>query len=383
VSELSSAHIVFVNNFAGPGLGGGEVQLLAVVRACVSAGMRVTVVCQRDADVAGVLRDAGADVAEANLKAAVVGAAVSFVRSQAAEADIVQGTGWWTNMLVRMAGSRLPTTAVVNLVQVEPDAARFEGVSRAGLASRRTIDRATHRHVAAYIAVSNAVADALEDRGVSPDLVRIIPNGVDIAALKAAAAGPQAAGVPAGDGPLVACIARLEKVKGVEHYVRAAALLTNSHPTARFVVAGAGAEESRLREIAVAAKLKGHFAFLGRVSPIEPLLAAASIVAMPSLSEAFGLVALEAGALGKPVVASSVGGLREVIDNGETGLLVPPADHVALAGAIGALLSDSERATALGAAAHDRVMEHYTLESMTAAHLELYASLLASNPAGE
>jgi len=383
VTDPTSAHIVFVNNFAGPGLGGGEVQLLAVVKACVSAGMRVTVVCQRGTDVSEAMRDAGATVAEANLKASAVGAAVSFVRAQAAGADIVQGTGWWTNMLVRMVGPSLPTTAVVNLVQVEPDAARFEGVSRIGLASRRTIDRVTHRHVAAYIAVSNAVADALEDRGVSPDLVRIIPNGVDIATLAAAAAGPPTAGVPEGDGPLVACIARLEKVKGVEHFVRAAALLTNSHPTARFVIAGAGAEESHLREIAVAAKLKGHFAFLGRVSPIEPLLAAATIVAMPSLSEAFGLVAIEAGALGKPVVASSVGGLREVIDNGETGLLVPPADHVALAGAIGTLLHDPQRAVDLGSAARDRVMQHYTLESMTAAHLDLYASLLTTNLTGE
>lgn len=377
MSDRQSADILFVNNFAGPGLGGGEVQLLAIVRACVDAGMRIAVVCERGADIATVLRDAGADVMETNLKVGAVGPAVALLRSQGVRAAIIHGTGWWTNVLVRIAGSRLPATKVVNLVQVEPDAARFEGATKTVVAARHRIDRYTRRHVDAYIAVSHAVADALEHRGIDPDLVTVIPNGVDVQALDLAAAGPPTPGVPAGDGPLVVCVARLERVKGVEHFVRAAALLANTHPDARFVVAGAGAEESRLREIAAAAKLKARFAFLGRVASVEPLLAAASVVAMPSLSEAFGLVALEAGALGKPVVASAVGGLRQVIDNGETGLLVPSADHVALAGAIGALLADPDRARELGEKARVRVMEHYTRERMTAAYLDLYTAILA------
>lgn len=375
--DLASTRIVFVNNFAGPGLGGGEVQLLAIVRACLAAGMRVTVVCQRGADVAAVLRDAGADVAQTSLKAGAVGPAVAVLRSQAADAAIIHGTGWWTNVLVRMAGSRLPATKVVNLVQVEPDAARFEGATKAAIAARHRVDRFTRRHVDAYIAVSRAVADALEHRGADRELITVIPNGVDVEALDLAAAGCPTPGVPAGDGPLVVCVARLERVKGVEHFVRAAALLANTHPDARFVVAGAGAEESRLREIAAAAKLKDRFAFLGRVASVEPLLAAASVVAMPSLSEGMPMVALEAGALGKPVVASSVGGLREVIDNGETGLLVPSADHVALAGAIGALLADPDRARELGEKARVRVREQFTRDRMTAAYLDLYTAILA------
>lgn len=375
--DLSSTRILFVNNFSGPGLGGGEVQLLHVVQACISAGMSVSVVCAPGSDVARSMSEAGAEVSETRMEAASLGSALRFIRSHASDADIIHGSGWWTNILVRIAGSRLPNARVVNLVQVEPGAARLEGASRANLAARTAVDRATNRHVDAYIAVSQAVADGLSRRGVEPRLVSVIPNGVDVVALADSASGPLPTDMPIGAGPLVLCVARLEPVKGVEHFVRAAALLANMHPDARFAVAGAGARESHLREIAVASRLQSRFAFLGRVSPIEPLLAAASIIVLPSLSEAFGLVALEAGALERPVVASAVGGLREVVDNGETGILVPPADPVALAGAIGTLLHDPERAKAMGLAACTRVEERFTLERMTAAYLDLYTRILS------
>lgn len=373
----SSAHIVFVNNFSGPGLGGGEVQLMHLMRACITAGMRVALVCERGAELAGRARDLGVDVVETSLGVRSTGTAVAAIRLTAARAGIIHGTGWWTNVLVRIAGSRLPGVSVVNLVHVEPEASRFDGASRAGLLARRWADRATRREVEAYVAVSVAVAEALVRHGAQSERVHVIPNGVDLLALQAAATARIEHPLPTGEGPLVACIARLEPVKGVEHFVRAAALLANTHPDARFAVAGAGAEESRLREIAVAARMQGRFVFLSRVSPIEPLLAAAAIVVMPSLSEGMPMVALEAGALGKPVVASAVGGLREVIDNGETGILVPPADPVALAGAIGTLLHDPARAEAMGLAACERVEERFTLERMTAQYLDLYTRILS------
>lgn len=377
---LRGTHIVFADNFPGPAVGGGEIQLLHLVTACRDAGVRVTVLVQRGAAWAERAEAAGARVAEIDFSPRRVGAAIGALRTEAHDAAIIQGTGWWTNVLVRIAAGRLPRARVVNLVQVEPDASRFEGARPAQLAVRALVDRMTTRGVDAYVAVSSAVAAALARRGVNAGLIVTIHNGVDPAAIALAGArtlDPAVEGrLPSGEGPLVLCVARLAPVKGVEHFVRAAALLARTHPDARFAVAGAGSEEGRLREITVAAGLSERLAFLGNVSPIEPLLAKASVVAMPSLSEALGLVALEAGALARPVVASAVGGLVEVVDNGITGILVPAADPVALAGGIGTLLHDSGRAFAMGEAGRERVEREFGLERMIGAYLNLYAELL-------
>ena len=121
---------------------------------------------------------------------------------------------------------------------------------------------------------------------------------------------------------VVGALARLEKVKGVEFFIRAAASLTDESSVA-FAVAGTGSEESYLRELVVAQGLTDKLTFLGRVDNSAAFLAACDIVVMPSLSEGMPLVPMEAMALGKPVVATSVGGTPEVVLDGETGLLVP------------------------------------------------------------
>lgn len=372
--DLKSVPIVFANNYAGPGVGGGEVQLLYLVGACVEAGMQVTVVAQKGASLVARARSLGATAEETDFSPRNAARAAAGVRHIARDARILQGTGWWTNVLTRLA-ARDTDLVLVSTVHVDPDASLLDGGTRAGLAARALAERATRGRVNAYVAVSDAIARALGERGIPAGQVVTIHNGVDVAALRAAAAAAPPAGMPAGPGALVGCIARLEPVKGVEHFVRAAALLAQSHPEARFLLAGAGSLESRLREIMVAAGLRDRMAFLGSVPAVEPLLAACDVVVMPSLSEGFGLVAIEAGVLGKPVVASAVGGLMEAVDNGVTGLLVPPGDASALAGAIGTLLHDSDRARKMGDAARDRVERLFTVERMAAGYLELYADL--------
>jgi glycosyltransferase involved in cell wall biosynthesis len=105
------------------------------------------------------------------------------------------------------------------------------------------------------------------------------------------------------------------------------------------------------------------------------LLADMDIVVLPSLSEGLPMVALEAMSLGRPIVATQVGGIPEIVVDGVTGVLVPPGDHRALATAIGSLLSDTERARALGHAGQTRVQGLFAVESMVAGYLALYASL--------
>ncbi|MBU4556712.1 MAG: glycosyltransferase family 4 protein [Actinobacteria bacterium] len=376
MTELTSARILFLDNFKGPGIGGGQVQLLHLARACVEAGMHVTVACQLNGPLPSRVRELGAVVEEIDFSPRDSVACVRRLGALARDAALVQGTGWYTNVLSRRIVGR-SGAALVNVVHVEPGASLLDGGSRLGLAARRVVDMATSKRVDAYVAVSNAVSRGMAGSGIASERIEVISNGVDVEALAQAAREiPRPLALPAGNGPLVVCVARLEPVKGVEFFVRAAAMLADSHPQARFAIVGVGSQESRLREIAVAAGLQSRLAFLGDVARVEPLLAAATVVVMPSLSEALGLVALEAGALSRPVVASSVGGLVEVIDDGETGLLVPAADPSALAQAIGTLLAQPDLVRRLGAAARVRVSGHYTLERMIDGYMSLYKRLL-------
>lgn len=374
---VDSSTIVFVNNFRGPGLGGGETQLLQLVRGCRAAGMDTRLMnAANDELEAGALR-AGAAVQRLPLKPTSILATVRQLRRclVGAHASIVQGTGFYTNMLCRLAALGLPVR-VVNAAHVVPGASRLSGGSRVGAQARELVDRAGRRRVAAYVAVSVAVKDGLVARGVQPDLVTMIHNGIDAGAVRAAAADSAPASTPK-ERPLVGVVARLEPVKGVEFFVRAVADLLEDHPDVGFAVAGAGSQEQALRSLATMLGLQDRIAWLGNVSAVAPLLSEMDIVVLPSLSEGLPMVALEAMALGRPIVATRVGGIPEIVVDGETGVLVPPGDHRSLAAAIGALLSDTERARTMGHAGQDRVQDAFTVESMVGGYLALYGRLLS------
>lgn len=377
MGDLAATTIVFVNNFPGPGLGGGEVQLLRLIRGCVAVGIDAHLVCVANDDLEREASRAGAVVVRRRLEPLRFASAARDLRSHVRQSNaaIVQGTGWATNVLSRRAARGLPVR-VVNTVHVEPGASLHDGGSRPGLRLRAAVDRAGRGRVDAYIAVSAAVRDALVAGGVPADRVTVVHNGVDVGELSVAAVAPAPAALPR-ERPLIGVVARLEPVKGVAHLVRATARLADEHPEVHVVVVGSGSQERALRDLAIELRVQDRIAWLGRVRHIAPVLAALDVVVMPSLSEGLGIVALEAMALGKPVVASAVGGLVEVIADGETGLLVTPADPAALASAIGALLADRERARAMGAAGLRRVKTAFTVERMLAGYLALYERLLS------
>jgi glycosyltransferase involved in cell wall biosynthesis len=109
--------------------------------------------------------------------------------------------------------------------------------------------------------------------------------------------------------------------------------------------------------------LHNRVTFTGAVRQIEAYYAIAELVVLPSLYEGMPLVALEAGAAGRPVVATAVDGTREVVQHGQTGLLVPPRDPEALARAASELLADAPRARRMGLAAQQRVSQHFSLDN--------------------
>jgi len=371
--ELAGVRVVIVNNFPGAGLGGGEVLTLEIARGLMEAGAGVHAVVVPGSGFGARAAAQGVHVTETPQSPSQVLAAARVIAAQIAEAGptVLFGTGYWTNLLVRIA-ARGTSACVVNLAAVVPGASVVDGGSMLGLAARRVADRATSRQPDLYIAVSGAVAAGLDADGAPAWRIRVIPNGVDIAALTASAAiAEDAPDLPTGR-PLVVFAGRLEPIKGVETIVRAAQRL----PDVTVAVVGDGPLAAELRELANELGVADRVAFLGRVPSVPPILAAADVVVLPSFSEGMPLVVLEALALARPVVASRVGGIPEVVEDGVTGLLVEPGDPEELAVAIERLVKDPALARSLAEAGARIARERYDVGIMRAAYVEAIATLV-------
>jgi glycosyltransferase involved in cell wall biosynthesis len=182
------------------------------------------------------------------------------------------------------------------------------------------------------------------------------------------------------EGSRLAFAGRLIHKKGVDVLLAAIALLAGRFPRLHLAIAGEGDERSALEAEVARLGLAGRITFAGRLAhaAVYPFLATADVVVVPSRIEPFGLVALEAAQVKRPVIASAVDGLPEVVLHGETGLLVPPDDPPALAAAIADLIADPVRAGAMGAAARQRAETHFAWDRYVAAHEQLFAGILRS-----
>ncbi|MBI5231035.1 MAG: glycosyltransferase family 4 protein, partial [Coriobacteriales bacterium] len=336
----------------------------------VARGHRVAFAVPFGSALADAFEGSGIDVTEIALRSTSPLEAIREVRAlaRAQDFDILMGTGFFSNLVVRRTGAGC---LVVNQVAVVPGSERADGAGAVNSAVRRVADSLGRSKVDAFVAVSDAVAHELADRGVGADRLSVIHNGIDIDEVKRAADETPRPELP--DRPLVVCVARLEPVKGVEYLVRA--MPTTSAGT--LVVVGDGSQAARLREVAVALGVSDRVRFVGYDPSATRWLAAADVVAVPSLAEAFGLVPLEAMALGKPVVATNVGGLPEVVKNEVTGLLVPPGDPAALADAIQTVITDADRAGRLGEAGRRRAATGFSAEAMADAYDRLFCRLIA------
>jgi glycosyltransferase involved in cell wall biosynthesis len=204
--------------------------------------------------------------------------------------------------------------------------------------------RSVLRRARVAVAVSTAIAEAARRLGAQD--VRVIPNGIDLPANPGTEAEP----------PHVLYAGRLSKEKGVLELVGAAQGLP-------LVVVGDGPLRKRVPQA------RG---FVPR-NELEREYRDAAVVVCPSRREGFGVTCLEAMAYGKPVVASAVGGLRDLVVDGETGLLVPPRDPAALRAALACLLDDRELRLRLGAAARERARERFSWDRVVDATLKAYA----------
>lgn len=184
------------------------------------------------------------------------------------------------------------------------------------------------------------------------------------------------------DPPRLTCVGRLARDKGFDLAVRAFAEVIRRYPSARLCVAGDGPERESLAALAASLGVAHAVDFPGWAdrsagqARVFDLIGDSTIVLVPSRwMEPFGLVALHAAQCGRPVVASRTGGLIDIVDAGETGLLIEREDAAALASAICSLLSEPDRARAMGRAARRRAAERFAWEPFVEAHDALYRRL--------
>jgi len=176
---------------------------------------------------------------------------------------------------------------------------------------------------------------------------------------------------------------RLVYEKGVQDLLAAVPRLRRRHPGLRVVVAGTGPAEAELRERARALRLGRAVAFAGFMTDADlaALVAAADCAVVPSRYEPFGMVALEAGAAGTPVVAADVGGLAEVVADGRLGLRFPAGDPAALAGAVGRLLADPDLGRRLVRAGQDALATEHGWDRVAERTVAVYRRAVGETPA--
>ncbi|HUG30640.1 MAG TPA: glycosyltransferase family 4 protein [Candidatus Limnocylindria bacterium] len=227
------------------------------------------------------------------------------------------------------------------------------------------------------IAVSRAIVRKIEDEGRVGAPISLVYNGVDLARYAEPLACCTLHGefpIPAG-APIVGVVARLEPEKGHPTLLDAWPAVLAAVPNAQLLIVGEGSQRELLE--AQARSLGQSVTFTGRRDDVPAVTAALDVAVLPSYREAQGLSILEAMALSRPVVASAVGGIPEMIEHGRTGLLVPPRDPDALAASIIRLLTDHPYADTLGRAGRDLVHERFCLELMVRAVESIYDEAVA------
>lgn len=226
-----------------------------------------------------------------------------------------------------------------------------------------TADRLVGRLADVHIAISAGLARYLAEReGFDEATFEVVHYGIEPGDAPSAPAGM----------PRLAIVGRLIPIKGHDVLLRALAAVRREQPELTLDVVGDGPLEAQLRATVGELGLGDAVTFSGRISPAASAFEAADIVVVPSFGEGFGMVALEAMERGRPVIASAVGGLPEIVDDGRTGVLVPPGDVDALAAAIRDLTASPARTAAMGAAGRARALEQFSQERCTDRIEQLY-----------
>jgi glycosyltransferase involved in cell wall biosynthesis len=363
-------------------VGGAEQLILMTAPRLRRAGFEVTVACLKEwGPVGDELQAAGIRAlalgARSPIDPRAAGRLISLLRRE--RIQIVHAHLFLANVVARLLG-RLSGDPVVITTHHDTDV----WMGR----RHRLLERATAPLSDAVVTCSEAVRQyALATYRLRPGLVQTLRNAIVIPERRADAGGRERLRRLFCAGPedrVIATVGRLdEPKKGLTVFLRAAGRLArdmqtiDGGPKVRFVLVGEGPARPRLEALARDEEIESLTTFMGERRDVNDLMEAFDLFVQPSLWEGFGVTLLEAMAASLPVVASRVGGIPEIVRDGETGCLVEPGDAAALAGECLRLLRDPDLATRLGEAGRARLEENFDIERLVEETAALYRELLA------
>jgi glycosyltransferase involved in cell wall biosynthesis len=386
-------------------LGGGEAHLRQLAAALVAAGDSATVITRRgeaawpardEIDGIRVLRVAPAGPSRTG-KYLMLPFAVRAALRELQRHDLLVVRATRVLGLPGLVAARLAGRPVVLQPEIngELDGSAFTwGKPWAERAAGRLVRRvATARNLwlrdaDAFVAMSRRIRDEIVGAGVGPERVAWIAHAVDTGRFRPAGADERVAlrralGLPA--GVIATYTGRLLHGKGLDVLLEAFARVAAARPELQLVLVGAGeghlsAEES-LRRRASVAPLAGRVRFAGRAERVEDWLRASDLFVFPSLFEGLGISLVEAASCGLPSIGSRTGGIPDVIEDGVSGLLVPPGDPGALAATLASLAADGERRAAMGREARRIGLERFERGDAVARYRALFAEVSSRSTA--
>jgi len=371
VKQLRVVHVI-----GGGEFGGAERHLLNLFKAVDPQAVKITVCCLFAAPFAEMAAQAGLPALAVpmrhKLDLRVLDEMAHYFRI--IEADLVHTHGVRANLLGRIAARQAgkKTVATVHSL-LEHDYPGFFSRLANSLAEKLTRGMTDH-----FITVSEGLKKALVQKGTAAERVTVVHNGLDLEGLALVRTpGLWRSRLGCGTGtPLVGIVARLHPVKGHRCFLQAAREVLAVRPEVKFAVAGGGAEREALELLARRLGIADRVVFTGFVEEIWSLMAGLDLLVIPSLWEGFGLTAAEGLAMGVPVVAADVGGLPEVVRHGETGLLIPPSDAVALARGILWMLDHPAEAAEMASRGMAVAQAEFSSPAMARRTVEVYRKLL-------
>jgi glycosyltransferase involved in cell wall biosynthesis len=351
-------------------VGGMESLLVTLIRRLDRSWMLPELCCLKRFDALGEVLAGEVPAFSGFLKnkydVAVLPRLTRLLRERQIDAVVTVGAGdkmFWGRLAAAWAGVPVVCSALHSTG--EPDRVEF-------------VNRRLARLTDAFIGVAGPQARHLiEHEGCPAEKVVVIPNGVDTQRFRPrwpSTALRRELGLSEFD-PVVGAIAALRPEKNHVLFLRAAAIVRQELPAARFLVVGDGPERMPLETLSQSLDLKGAVHFLGTRRDIPEVLSLIDILALTSHTEASPVSILEAMACEKPVVATRVGSVPEMVRDGQTGYLADAGDAEALARGIVDLLTHAERAAAFGRAGREFVLLHGSLEQMVRRYQDLIAGI--------
>lgn len=282
-------------------------------------------------------------------------------------ADLIQSFLFHANLAGRIAARRAGIECVLSGIRVAEREQRWHV----------WLDRLTSRRVNRYVCVSQSVAEfSVAEGGLPAEKMVVIPNGIDLDRYPAETpADLREFGIPPGRR-VVTYVGRLETQKGVRWMLETAPRWLQRVPGSELLVVGKGPEQAELERLALLGGVRQRVHFAGWQRDVPAILAASSLLVLPSLWEGMPNVVLQAMASRLPVVSTDVEGVRELLGPNVEQQAVPYGDTNALVERIATILSDPEKAAELAENNRIRAESHFSLQRMVAAYQDLWQSLV-------